>query len=273
MSSKFFSKDSDSSESESDEEELYSDEEGEKQAKEGGEDDSEEDSDPDEDDDPGDDSSSYDEGLSGPARFLKAQDGDSSSGEESGEDKVTVIRSAKDKKFEEAEGVVRTIENAVKIDDWVVISSEFDKLGRLMPNLVKTLDGKNPKFYIKVLSDLNTSSNEAYDKQKSTGKKVAADKQRGLNAVRQKVRRMVKEPPYAQDVEKYQADAEAFMQEEEAPEIVASIKTKAKRVPIDEVVAGDDNEGFETVGRDGKVLAFTPESILKSKCLRLTRLV
>ncbi len=110
------------------------------------------------------------------------------------------------------------------------------------------------------------SSNEAYEKQKAAGKKAsAADKQRGLNAVRQKVRRMVKEPPYAQDVEKYQADPDVFMRED-VQEAGTTTKSKPKRATVDETADGiDDNEGFEMVGRDGKALAFTPESILKSK--------
>jgi translation initiation factor 3 subunit C len=264
MSSRFF-KASDSSESDSDEQELYSEEEAQPGAA-LAEESSEEDSDDDNDDDSSDDDSSSDDGVSGPARFLKAADGDDSSDSESDEDKVTVVKSAKDKRFEEAEGVVKVIDNAVKIDDWAVISTEFDKLGRLMPNLVKILDGKYPKFYIKVLADLNTSSSESYEKLKASGKKAgAADKQRGLNAVRQKVRRMVKEAPYAADVEKYQANADAFMKEETTEAVVAT-KPKPKKVTIDVADTGlDDNEGFETVGRDGKVLAFTPESILKSK--------
>jgi translation initiation factor 3 subunit C len=140
--SRFFQA-SDSSESESDAEELYSDGEEEvpKPAASDDEDDSESEA-----GDGSDDSDSSDEegGVTGAARFLLA---DSSSDESSDGESGKVVKSAKDKRFDEAESVVKMIENAVKIDDWVVISTEFDKLGRLIPNLVKILGGKNPKLY------------------------------------------------------------------------------------------------------------------------------
>jgi translation initiation factor 3 subunit C len=141
MSSRFF-KGSDTSDSEDSEHELYSGEEEESSS-------GKESSDNSEDESPSEDessSSSSDDGLTGANRFLKA-DKDADSDEESDEEKVTVVRSARDKRFEEAEAVVRAIDNAVKINDWSVISTEFDKLNRLIPNLVKVLEGSNPKFY------------------------------------------------------------------------------------------------------------------------------
>jgi translation initiation factor 3 subunit C len=147
MSSRFF-KASDSSDSDSDEQELYSDgEEEQGQAK--AEDESEEDSDDDDDDDDDTESSSDDDaGVTGAARFLKPTgDADSDSDSDSESDKDVVVKSAKDKRFDEAESVVKSLEHFVRIDDWANVNSEFDKLGRLMPNLVKILDGKNPKLY------------------------------------------------------------------------------------------------------------------------------
>jgi translation initiation factor 3 subunit C len=139
MSSRFF-KGSDTSDSEDSEHELYS---GEEEESSSGEESSEG---SDEEDDSSSSGSSSDDGLTGANRFLKA-DKDADSDEESDEEKVTVVRSARDKRFEEAEAVVRAIDNAVKINDWSVISTEFDKLNRLIPNLVKVLEGTNPKFY------------------------------------------------------------------------------------------------------------------------------
>jgi translation initiation factor 3 subunit C len=143
MTSRFFQA-SDSSESDSDEQELYSDgEEGE--AKAAGSDAESDDSDEDSDDMTDDSESSSDDEAGGASRFLKA-DKDDSSGEEADE-AVVAVRSQKDKRNEEAEAVIRTIENAVKINDWAVTLSEFDKLNRLVPGWVKSIDGRNPKSY------------------------------------------------------------------------------------------------------------------------------
>lgn len=159
--SRFFQA-SDSS-SDSDEEELYS---GGEEAAPSVEDSSEDDSEEESEEGSGEESSSDDE-AGGASRFLRGAESDES---ESDEDKVTVVRSAKDKRFEEAEAVMKIIENATKINDWAVISSEFDKLLRLVPALVTILDGKNPKTIIKMLSEMEETAGETYEKQKVTAK-------------------------------------------------------------------------------------------------------
>jgi len=115
---------SDSSSGSSDEEELYSGSEEEKSENES----AEESSDEEQDDD---DSSSSDEegGKTGLNRFLKevSSEEDSDEGE-----KVTLVKSAKDKRFDELEAIVRLVENAIKISDWGVINdSRF-----LLPSLL-----------------------------------------------------------------------------------------------------------------------------------------
>ncbi len=113
MSSRFFhGGDSDSESSSSEEEELYGVE---GKVEESEEDSSEEESDSDEE------SSSDDEGgRIGASRFMKDA---ASSDESEDEEKVTVVKSAKDKRLEELESTVRLIENAEKINDWAVIST------------------------------------------------------------------------------------------------------------------------------------------------------
>ena len=70
-----------------------------------------------------DDSSSDEEGgKTGASRFLREASDDSESDEE---DRVTVVKSAKDKRFDELEAIIRLIENAEKISDWGVISERM----------------------------------------------------------------------------------------------------------------------------------------------------
>lgn len=111
MSSRFFVASDSSSEESSEEEQLYSDEEeSSEESDEGSEADS------DEDDSSGDET--------GAARFLRDVSSESESDEEDG---AKVLKSAKDKRFEELEATVRSIENAEKINDWAVIQDR--KLG------------------------------------------------------------------------------------------------------------------------------------------------
>jgi translation initiation factor 3 subunit C len=120
MASRFFAA-SDSSSDESSEEELYSN------GEESGQEDSDKDSDNDSDDSG--DSSDSDDEAGGANRFLKDADSESDSDEE---DVDKVLKSAKDKRFDELEATMRLIENAQKINDWAVISdrtSILDSLG------------------------------------------------------------------------------------------------------------------------------------------------
>ena len=115
--SRFFHGSDSSSESSEEEEELYSGDEREEKSEE----ESSEKSDEEEDEDEEEESESDEEGIKGGAsRFMKDVSDEESTDEE---DKVTVVKSAKDKRLEEVEGTVRLIENAEKINDWAVISS------------------------------------------------------------------------------------------------------------------------------------------------------
>ena len=114
--SRFFTAGDSSSESSSeDEEELYSGDEGaapkdaaESSSEEEGSDEEEEVS-----------SASDDDTKTGPSKFLR----DIASSEESeDEDKVTVVKSAKDKRLEELDAIVNTIDNKIKVGDWGRVS-------------------------------------------------------------------------------------------------------------------------------------------------------
>ncbi|EOD48932.1 putative eukaryotic translation initiation factor 3 subunit protein [Neofusicoccum parvum UCRNP2] len=249
--SRFFTAVDSSSESSSDEEELYSGSEEEEQSE-------EESSEEEEESD--DDSSDSDDGKTGAGRFLRDVSDDEGSDEE---ERVTVVKSAKDKRFEELEATIKAIENAEKINDWVVISTEFDKMNRQVPALIRQNDGKTPKPYIKAVAELETTMLETIEKQKVTPKKMNATNTRGLNAVRQRLRKLKQD--YASEIEKFKADPEKFMQDEVVEEVVQTPKRKTQKQLLalaDQAGEGDD-EGFTTVGPSGKAMVYTPESILK----------
>ncbi|KAJ4342198.1 Translation initiation factor 3 subunit c [Didymella glomerata] len=248
--SRFFAA-SDSSSEESSEEELYSNDEKSEQ----------EDSEVDSDDD-SDDSDSSSGSETGAARFLKDVSSDSESEDE---DANKVLKSAKDKRFDELEAVVRQIENAQRINDWAVISDQFDKLNRMVPTLIKQNDGKVPKMYIQAIADLETAVLEAHEKQKVTPKKMTAPNQRGFNAIRQKVKKHNRD--YQREIDLYRENKEEFMKEEEIVEQAPKEKKKKDKARIAQlgtetvIDAGDD--GFVTVGAGGKAVQYTAEGILK----------
>ncbi len=103
--------------------------------------------------------------------------------------------------------------------------------------------------------------NETIALQKVTTKKMNATNAKGLNAMKQKVKRNNRD--YATEIDKYRADKDEYMMEEEEEEVQPAPKAKKPKIQYtDEVDAGDD-EGFSRVGKHGKALQYTAESILK----------
>lgn len=117
-------------------------------------------------------------------------------------------------------------------------------------------------MYIKVVADLEDFMNETISKQKVTPKKMNATNARGLNAVKQRIKKNNKE--YQVDIDAYRNDKDAFMESEEEEEVVVpkAKKPKSSLAGLD-LTVDDDDEGFSTVGKGGRTLQFTPESILK----------
>ncbi|CAI7615872.1 unnamed protein product [Penicillium discolor] len=251
MASRFFyGSGSDSDSSSDEEEEVYQSGSG-----------SEEDSDVD-DSDSGSSTDSDEEGEEGRTGASKFLHDDSESEESEEEEKVTVVKSAKDKRLEGLESTIRLIDNAEKINDWAVIATEFDNLNRQMLKVT----GPTPKVYIQAIAELEDFTNETASKQKASNKKMNASNSKGFNAVKQKIKKNNKE--YATLVEKYRADKDAFMadQVEAAPAPPPAPKpTKVEKIEnfAAAAAAAGEDDGFATVGRGGKTLQYTPESILK----------
>ena len=138
--------------------------------------------------------------------------------------------------------------------------TEFDKINRQVIKI--TSSEKAPKVYIKTISDLEDFMNEAIAKQKVSTKKMNATNARGLNAMKQKIKKNNKD--FASEIEKYREDKFDYMMSEEEEEVmpVEKVKKPKDRLYVDGLDV-DDGEGFSTVGRGGKTLQYTPESILK----------
>ncbi|CCX15869.1 eukaryotic translation initiation factor 3 subunit 8 N-terminus-domain-containing protein [Pyronema domesticum] len=237
---------SDSESSSSDEEELYSEEEEseeEESSSEDGSDSAEEEED--------DDSSDDDSDEEGGSRFLRGAESDDSDDE----DGKRTVKSAKDKRMEEIEGMIKAIENAQKINDWVTISAEFDKLNRAVQKAGTT----TPKIYVKAIAELEEFMNDTV-KDKAAAKKMNAANARALNAIKQKVKRNNR--TYETEIETFRKDKDAFMVEEDLTDV--TVTKKSKGTPMQNVAPeAEDDDGFATVGRGGKTLSYTPESIFK----------
>jgi translation initiation factor 3 subunit C len=121
-------------------------------------------------------------------------------------------------------------------------------------------DGKPPKAYIKTIADLEDFMNETIAKQKVTPKKMNATNAKGLNAMKQKARKNNKD--YATEIEKYRADKFEYMMSDDEEEAAPAPKKASKSAPFIQEGEATDEQGFSVVGRQGRTLQYTPESIL-----------
>ncbi|GAO47560.1 hypothetical protein G7K_1764-t2 [Saitoella complicata NRRL Y-17804] len=222
--------------------------------------DSEESSDDSDNDSSDDDSSSDEDGPSrGANRFLKGGDSDDSDEEE---ETKRVVKSAKDKRYDEIVSSVSVIANATKINDWVTISTEFDKLNKLTQK-TKQLDGRIPRVYIKAIGKLEDALNESVKNEKQSKKKMNASNARALNSLKQRIRKNNRD--FESEIAQWRANPESFENEDE-PEPAAAPAAKAQRkveedVEVDGKADGDD--GFSTVGKKGRTEKVTAEDIFK----------
>jgi len=68
------------------------------------------------------------------------------------ETKKRVVKSTRDKRFEELTDTIKRIKNAMKINDWNTIHADFDKLNKQYQKASSVIQKEGiPRFYIKTL--------------------------------------------------------------------------------------------------------------------------
>ncbi|KAI8093474.1 eukaryotic translation initiation factor 3 subunit 8 N-terminus-domain-containing protein [Halteromyces radiatus] len=200
-----------------------------------------------------------DQQTSKKSRFLKG--GDSESDMDSDEEfgRKRQVKSQKDKRLEDMHSAAKAIDNGRKNNDWTLISSEFDKLSTSISKATTGFDKiAFPKFYIKVLVELDELIQETTQKDKASKKKVNPANGKAMNATKLKVKKISKQ--YESMIEQYKKDPEEFMKEDEepsTPEPIKSVKNERKPV-INDISAASSavvEDGFTSVGKGGKATA------------------
>ncbi|KAF9581629.1 Translation initiation factor 3 subunit c [Lunasporangiospora selenospora] len=212
------------------------------------------------------DDSSDDEGeAQGPSKIRSRLFGAAASDSDSDDDTPRVVRSAKDKRFEEIEQAVTSMANGQKINDWVSVQNEFDRANKALQKAVGIIAQSGvPKFYIKAVAELEKSIQGSLEKEKSASKKMNASNAKALNSMKQKIKKNNRQ--YEKEIQEYEKDPENY--DVEVEEEVVKPKKGKKAVPAsddedeaEEADAADD--GFTPVGAGGKTVEFTQENLFK----------
>uniref|UniRef100_A0A8C1H646 Eukaryotic translation initiation factor 3 subunit C n=1 Tax=Cyprinus carpio carpio TaxID=630221 RepID=A0A8C1H646_CYPCA len=148
------------------------------------------------------------------------------------EDTKRVVRSAKDKRFEELTNIIKTIRNAMKIRDMSKCLEEFEQLYRAFLKSKTIVDKEGvPQFYIRLLADLEDYLNQLWE-DKEGKKKMNKNNAKALSTLRQKIRKYNKD--FETEIASYKENPEQSAEEEEKDDI-GSASSKSD---------DDDDEGI-----------------------------
>ncbi|ORX37992.1 eukaryotic translation initiation factor 3 subunit 8 N-terminus-domain-containing protein [Kockovaella imperatae] len=232
------------------------------------EDDSDEDSD--EDEDMSDESGDGRQRLAN--RFLRGAV--SSDEDEEDEEDRTVVMSAKDKRFAEMEQAIHNIQNATKsadgaANDWVLASSELDKLNRFIARHQTAMvaspipaAGHIPPAFLRTLVELETAVTSTISAEKGATKKMAPVKAKALSGMKQTLKKKAKE--FELTLGQYAADPAEYTAAYEAANVAPSAPKAPKR-PVGAPQEGQPDDGdFMTIGRGGRALNLTADGVLRT---------
>ncbi|CAL8466376.1 g5912 [Coccomyxa elongata] len=202
------------------------------------------------------DSSSEDEGQQqkkGPSRFMIG-----SSDSDSDDDK-RVVRSAKDRRFDELKATCEEMRNKLNINDWSSVQSLFDKLNKQMEKAQKATESLGaPRVYIKMLVELEDRVNATFVN-KELVKKMSPTNNKAFNTMRQRLRKH--NPAYAEQMEKFREAPESEEEESEEEEEEESSDEES-----DEEEGEEGEDGFEKARsakekKKDKLLTMDPKEI------------
>ncbi len=143
-----------------------------------------------------------------PSAFLFSDDED---------DARRVVRSAKEKRNEQLNGIIKTIRNSKKIKDFNKMETSFVELTRAYekarPAIVKEEGGGTPRFFVRILVEVEDLINETWEDRdyRKTMSKINA---KSLGALRQKLRKYIREN-FESDVAKFRENPDAEDEPEE----------------------------------------------------------
>ncbi|XP_059146411.1 eukaryotic translation initiation factor 3 subunit C-like isoform X2 [Physella acuta] len=178
------------------------------------------------------------------------------------EETKRVVRSEKDKRFEEILTIIKQLKNHKKIKDFANVLTDFESLTKAFEKARKVVDKEGvPRFYIKTLVELEDFINECWE-DKEWRKTISKNNSKGLSTVRQKIKKYNRD--FESDIGGYKANPDAGDEEaeeeddvkvvddeseEEAPKPVVK-KTEEKASKLAKAVADDDDDDDSDWGSD-----------------------
>ncbi|XP_052861775.1 eukaryotic translation initiation factor 3 subunit C [Anopheles cruzii] len=132
------------------------------------------------------------------------------------EDVKRVVRSKKEKRYEDLTNVLKSIRNHKKIKDMASVLSSFEEFMRAytkaLPVVMKEENGVTPRVVVRALAELEDFISDTWD-DKDSRKNLSKNNSKALGALRQKFRKYIKD--FEADLKRFREAPEEFAEEEE----------------------------------------------------------
>ncbi|XP_050505661.1 eukaryotic translation initiation factor 3 subunit C [Diabrotica virgifera virgifera] len=141
-----------------------------------------------------------------------------------------VVRSAKEKRYEELTNTIKQIRNFKKIKDMSSMLNSFEELQKAYqkaaPVIVKEENGQTPRFFIRCLAEMEDFINEMWE-DRDGRKNMSKNNSKSLTSMRQKLRKYLKD--FEDDLAKFKENPEQpdDEEEEEKPEVAEDSENEA----------------------------------------------
>ncbi|XP_070204954.1 eukaryotic translation initiation factor 3 subunit C-like isoform X3 [Littorina saxatilis] len=132
------------------------------------------------------------------------------------EDTKRVVRSEKDKRYDDLRNIIKTMRNHKKIKDMASVLTDFEGLCKSYDKARKVVDREGiPRFYLRCLVELMDFVNECWE-DKEWRESISKSNAKGLTTLRQKLRKYCRD--FETDMTKYRENPDEGEDEEEKEE-------------------------------------------------------
>lgn len=144
-----------------------------------------------------------------------------------------VVRSTKEKRYEELSNLIKTIRNHRKIKDMASILQSFEDLTRAyqkaLPVISKEENGVTPRFFVRALAELEDFINEVWEDREGR-KNLSKNNGKALGTLRQKVRKYIKD--FENDLAKFRESPDDGDDDEEEEKVEEESESSEDEQPV-----------------------------------------
>ncbi|KAK6183766.1 hypothetical protein SNE40_006370 [Patella caerulea] len=163
------------------------------------------------------------------------------------DDSRRIVRSAKDKRFDEMTNIIQQMKNHKQIKDMANVLNDFEALIKAADKAKKVIQEEGvPRFFIRCLFDLEEYANECWE-DKEWRKSISKNNSKSFTSLRQKLKKYIREK-YEKEVNDYKENPDqgdddkrdetpAPQDEESEDEVDTSVKAPVKpKLPAPPVI-------------------------------------